>query len=86
MNVYSGKESQHVSPSMTNNDATVTRLNPRTESVGHKPYMYNRLSELSDDLIPQQRTAGPNAKAMPDSTGQKMELKQTDIQTRVGIT
>jgi len=53
MAVYSGKDSQHVSPSMTGNDATVTRLNPRNENMRYKLYVDNRPSELSDDLIPQ---------------------------------
>ena len=42
---------------MTGNDATVTRLNPRIENVGQKLYVDNWLSELSNDLIPQQWTA-----------------------------
>jgi hypothetical protein len=54
MNVHSGQDSQHVSLSVTGNDATVTRLNPRTENMGHKLYVHNRPPESSDDLITQQ--------------------------------
>jgi hypothetical protein len=74
MTVYSCKDSQHVSPSVTSNDATVTRLNPRNENMGHKLYVDNWLSELPDELIPQQWTAGPNTKAMPASNGQEKKL------------
>lgn len=54
MTVYSGKDGQHVSLSMTSNDATIARLSPRTENMGHKLYVDNQPSELSDELIPQQ--------------------------------
>ena len=54
MTVYSGKDRHHISPLMTSNDATFTSFNSRIENMGHKLYMDNQSSALSDDLIPQQ--------------------------------
>ena len=54
MTVYSGKDRHHISPLMTSNDATFTSFNSRIENMGHKLYMDNQSSALSDDLIQQQ--------------------------------
>jgi len=50
--------------------------------MGHKLYMDNSFLELFDDLCSE--TVRPNRQLMPQSTEQKMKLKQDDTETEVG--
>lgn len=46
MTVHSIKDRNHMTPSITGIDATVTGCTAKTESVGHKLYMDNSSLEL----------------------------------------
>ena len=76
-------------PSMTPSDANVTRLTARTENAGHRLWHGQLNSRVIWRLCAATKTCcgtdRPNIKAIAESIGLKVNLKQGDKVTWVGI-